>query len=224
MHTLYVWERAEQRMLREKVPNLTAMRMIHGTAVGRRLARALLARPLASKLYGARQRTPASRHRIEAFVERHGIDVSEHPPLKVYRCFDDFFQRPFLPGARPFVQEPEVMPAPAEGRVSAFDVAEASTPLPVKRHHVSPAQLLGDDVWAKRFAGGPALVLRLAPQDYHRFHYVDDGEVLAHMRRKGWLYSVHPIAIDAMGGARPPDQRPTHHRVSDARLRRRRLH
>jgi len=43
----------------------------------------------------------------------------------------------------------------------------------------------------------PSMVIfRLAPQDYHRFHYAVSGTVVDHYKIKGVLYSVNPTAIN----------------------------
>jgi len=43
----------------------------------------------------------------------------------------------------------------------------------------------------------PSMVIfRLAPQDYHRFHYAVSGKIIDHYAIQGRLYSVNPTAIN----------------------------
>ena len=39
------------------------------------------------------------------------------------------------------------------------------------------------------------IILRLAPNDYHRYHFPCDGKALAPIKIKGPLYSVSPYAL-----------------------------
>src|SRR5690606_10594103 len=63
----------------------------------------------------------------------------------------------------------------------------------------SPADLLADAALARRYRGGAALVVRLAPADYHRFHFPESGLAGPARPIPGPLHSVHPIAL--AGGA-----------------------
>ena len=49
---------------------------------------------------------------------------------------------------------------------------------------------------AKEYDGGICLVFRLAVDDYHRYSYVDDGQIVSHKKIKGIFHTVNPIAND----------------------------
>jgi len=59
--------------------------------------------------------------------------------------------------------------------------------------------LLGDadEKLAQVFQGGSMAVFRLAPQDYHRFHFSVSGTLLSATPVPGHLYTVNPIAVNA---------------------------
>ena len=57
------------------------------------------------------------------------------------------------------------------------------------------AARLGDAGLAKRYDGGPMLLSRLCPVDYHRFHFPCAGKPGPPNFINGWLYSVNPIAL-----------------------------
>lgn len=62
---------------------------------------------------------------------------------------------------------------------------------------VTLSELLGDGALARKYEEGTAVVVRLAPPDYHRFHFPEAGEA-GEARKIGWhLYSVNPIALQA---------------------------
>ena len=111
----------------------------------------------------------------------------------------EFFIRRFRPGARPTAPAPK-MAAFAEARYFAWSETNDSTALPVKGARLSPRQLLAGgvtDEQAARLAGGPLLLARLCPTDYHRFHFPDSGTWLSCRRVPGRLHSVNPVALEA---------------------------
>jgi phosphatidylserine decarboxylase len=48
---------------------------------------------------------------------------------------------------------------------------------------------------AQTFAGGPVLLARLAPVDYHRIHYPDDGRTVHSDRIGGRLWTINYRAL-----------------------------
>lgn len=84
---------------------------------------------------------------------------------------------------------------PADGRHLVFPDVDAADGFYVKGAKFTLAELLGDAALAEQFAGGAMLISRLAPPDYHRFHFPVDGTPGEPRRIDGWLYSVHPIAL-----------------------------
>ena len=72
---------------------------------------------------------------------------------------------------------------------------EAGTMVPIKGASFTVAGLLGDGAAAEALHGGDCLVFRLAPVDYHRFAYVDEGHHEGQRRIPGRLHAVNPIAL-----------------------------
>ncbi len=114
-----------------------------------------------------------------------------------YRTFNDFFIRRFKPQKRKFLQGPGQLPAFAEGRYLAFENITEEQKFPVKGQFLRVQDLLDDQIKARQFEGGPMVIARLCPVDYHRFHFPDDGEILDHWSISGRLHSVNPVALEA---------------------------
>ena len=66
-----------------------------------------------------------------------------------------------------------------------FDAIDEKRLYPVKGHYLKARDLVGNEQVAKIFEGGPLLIARLCPVDYHRYHYPDNGKVLDHFRVTG---------------------------------------
>ena len=193
-----VWyrDRGTGEMVRESVLCEPLLRWVYARpaavgAVGLVLNRAVLCR-----MYGKLQDLWVSRRKIAGFVEEHGIRADEAElPLEQYRSFNEFFTRRLKAGSRPFVQDPDVLCAPGDGKALVFPVVDRTARLPAKGASFSPDALLASSDGAKRFLGGSALVLRLAPYDYHRFHFPDSGEAGTALAVRGEYHVVNPIAL-----------------------------
>jgi len=116
-----------------------------------------------------------------------------------YATFNDFFARAIDPAARP-IHSPDdenVVTSPADCRMVLFnDIVESS--LWVKGSRWTIENLLGDryKVVGQSLEGGSFVIARLAPQDYHRFHWPVSGKIKKFTPIQGALYTVNPIAIN----------------------------
>ena len=66
----------------------------------------------------------------------------------------------------------------------------------IKGQSFSVSALLGGDDRASAFQGGSIAVFRLAPQDYHRYHFPINGVLVETHVIDGPLYTVNPIAVN----------------------------
>lgn len=196
MAEVLIRDRRSGALFPEKVFSEGELRFLYGHPWGRKLERLFGSSAATSALYGLLQRAPWSRRKVRGFVERLGIDASAaERPLDEYRTLDAFFTRRLRAGARPIDPAPEHLLSPADGRVLVYPQVDGA--LSVKGSRVTLAGLLGDPALARHFAGGAVAVVRLAPADYHRFHFPVDG-VASTWRPLGTrLHSVHPIALEA---------------------------
>lgn len=156
-----------------------------------------------SKIYGAFQDLPQSHKKVRPFIEKFNINMDDYEvgtrpaldPRDSYRTFNEFFIRKFKMGKRNFVSEPHRMPAFAEARYVGFEAINDKDHYPVKGQYLKAKDLVGNEQVAKIFEGGPLLIARLCPVDYHRYHYPDNGTVLDNFRVAGAYDSVNPFAL-----------------------------
>ncbi len=192
---IQIYNRRTAQLETEIVFQRWFMNMAYGTSLGRASATLLWSRKWFSRLYGALQRSRMSRRKIRRFVERYAIDCTEPDrPLQSYRSFDDFFQRRLKPTARPIAGNKDTLISPADARLLAYPVRQGLV-VPIKGARYSMSLVTAGEADDYRFHGGLCLVFRLAPVDYHRFCYIDDGEHGAHRSVPGQLHSVSPLAL-----------------------------
>lgn len=194
-----IWDREKKSMAEEKLLTETSLRFLYEGRLGRFLTSLLFARRVFSRYYGwwSAERAWSRRNiqRFAGFFEIPLEDFEEGP----FKNFNEFFIREFKPGKRTFVTDPDVMPSSAEGRFLGWNRFGKDDTFPVKGEFLTAAALLADRARGAAFEGGPVLLMRLAPQDYHRFHFADDGEIVEQYSIPGPLHSVNPIAVFSRG-------------------------
>ena len=114
-------------------------------------------------------------------------------PLDEYRTINAFFTRGLKPGLRPVAAGAIV--SPADSGVGAYGPVAGDTLMQAKGRDYSLAALLGDEVLARRMAGGTFATLYLAPKDYHRIHVPVDGEIVGATYIPGELWPVNVFAV-----------------------------
>jgi phosphatidylserine decarboxylase len=189
---IQVWDRKNQIEFTEQVYGDAWIRRLYGNSIGYFFTDQIFSRKWLSQLYGSLQSSSWSAKKVPHFIQNFQIPMQEFENGP-FASFNDFFIRKFRPGQRPFPETPSEMGSFAESRMFAF--AEEKDSLKIKGIDLSPASILGKEYSA--FQGGPCLLARLCPVDYHRFHYPDSGETVAQYRQTGKLHSVNPLALEA---------------------------
>lgn len=150
--------------------------------------------PLYDWLLALWQDTPWSARKIDPFARKHGIDMSEFEPGP-YRSYASFFDRRFRPGKRSFPTDPQEMGAFGEARYLGWNSLDPSMTFPVKGAALEPKTLLGSDERVSIFRGGPVILARLSPMDYHHLHFPDAGTIRDEARIGYRLWTVNPPAL-----------------------------
>jgi len=116
-----------------------------------------------------------------------------------YKTFNEFFYRELKPSARPIADpdDPRVVVSPADCRMMCFPELMDATKLWIKGEKFTVEGLLGPRAeLAQKFVSGSMVICRLAPQDYHRWHWPVNGTVKQITKIPGTLFTVNPIAIN----------------------------
>jgi phosphatidylserine decarboxylase len=194
MEEIRIWNRATSREESEKVYGDRWVRWLYETSLGQGVTEGLLVKPWLSKLYGSYQASSASRHKVKPFIRDFAIPMEQYEDRE-FESFNDFFIRKFRPGARTFARDPNTMPAFAEARYLAWEKIEDGQTFPVKGSDLTAEAILGHSEASRPFHGGPLMIARLCPVDYHRYHYPDGGTTELAYPIRGKLHSVNPLAL-----------------------------
>jgi phosphatidylserine decarboxylase len=192
---ILLYNRLNGRLEVEQVYGRKWMDLFYGRPWGRRITAALLCRRPLSQLYGRMQKSARSRRKIAPFADQYGIDLSEAViPAGGFASFNDFFTRRLKPDARPPAGDPNLLISPADSRVQAFSI-DSDTRLTVKGAAITVARLLNVPEFPHAFMGGICMIFRLAPPDFHRFGYMEDGIQGPVHTIGGPLHSVSPLSL-----------------------------
>jgi phosphatidylserine decarboxylase len=184
----------------EKVYGAKAVEWLYKSQFGRTVSD-IAARSPISQFYGDMQSSSWSKRKVAPFIKDFSINMDEfvpqdgHTVTDPYASFNDFFIRRFRKDARKIESNPDVMPAFCEARYFGHKEIDNDVRVPVKGHFLTSSELLQNTEWEDTFKGGPLMIARLCPVDYHRFHFPDDGEILSAYPVPGRFHSVNPIAL-----------------------------
>ncbi len=196
--TIEVFSRESQELVEEVVFGEHLLQLVYGTPLGLRLTAKLLVHRWPSFLSGLYYNSPLSRSKIKPFVEILRIDPSQfEKDLADYRSFNEFFARKLKPGLRPICDDPLSVTSPGDGRLLVFPQIDEDSLSYVKWAPVKLIELFNrDQALVERYRGGACAVLRLAPSDYHRFHFPAGGMAGPSRTVPGLLHSVSPYALE----------------------------
>ncbi|MBQ9087534.1 MAG: phosphatidylserine decarboxylase [Lentisphaeria bacterium] len=187
-------DRQTGNIITESVMGDKALRFAYETLLGRTLWPMLFGGKFVSALMGRYYDSPRSHKVIAKLIAIPGCHPEEAEfPADHYTSFNDYFSRKLKPGARPVANEPTAVVSPADGKLLVHPELSPAEPIPVKG-----AKRSINDLCGKKLPDEPVTVavIRLAPVDYHRYHFPCDctqkGEtqVIA-----GKYHSVNPVAL-----------------------------
>ena len=184
-------ERASGKRVVESVMGDGALRFAYETLLGRTLWPVLFGSKLLSALLGRKYDSPKSKRDIRTLAAIPGCLPDEaEKPMSEYGSFNEFFTRRLKPGARPVG---EGLVSPADGRLKLYLGADADTPFPLKGAVRSLRTVFDEAAPAGKY---DIAVIRLAPVDYHRFHFPCACTTAGPVRVvPGKYHSVNPIAL-----------------------------
>jgi phosphatidylserine decarboxylase len=194
-------DRATKKLNQEKVYGAFFLDLLYGDSTFAKFFsnffRSLTAKwKWTSHFYGWLQKTRLSRYKIVPFIKKFGVDETEFlDPVDSFKCFNDFFIRKLKPSARPITQGHDVAIIPADGRVLVFQNIEKCEGFFIKGVKFSLREFLLNDELSSHYANGSMAIIRLAPCDYHRFHFPFNCLPQPPELIDGTLYSVNPMAL-----------------------------
>ncbi|MBN1970194.1 MAG: phosphatidylserine decarboxylase [Candidatus Delongbacteria bacterium] len=193
METIKFYDRKNKTLINENPPGESFLKFLYYNPLGKLTLEAIVKRKFLSCIYGILMNLERSKKFIHSFASSNGIDLSEaEKKIESFTSFNDFFYRKLKIEARPIGEN---LVSPADGKLLAFEKVENYTSFYVKGESFTIYRFLQNNKLAEKFKDGSMLIVRLAPSDYHRYHFPCSGKVGKQYRIKGDYYSVSPLAM-----------------------------
>jgi len=134
---------------------------------------------------------------IKSFIDKYAIDMTDYEQQKPadYEDFNHFFFRVLKDAARKIDLRQDVVVSPADCKLRVLPAISATSKFFVKQKPFNLVSFLNDASLAAQYEGGALMSFRLAPTDYHRFHFPFDCTPSAPLLIKGEYETVSPIAF-----------------------------
>lgn len=146
--------------------------------------------PVFSKINGIYNNTIISKRKIYKFVKKYNINLTEYEK-KEYKSFNDFFTRKKV--EINIDENKSDFISPADSKLLIYKI-EDGLKVQIKNSTYTLSELLNSENDLEKYLNGNCLIFRLAMDDYHRYCFVDDGQVKSQKYIKGKLHTVSSIS------------------------------
>ena len=185
------YDRQTKQLIEHVEYKQKTLHFLYNTTCGRILLKLFIARPWLSRLYGLYQKSKLSQKDILPFAKKYNIQIDEEYIQAKYMCFNDFFIRHKTINTE--YNSANFLISPADSKLNIYHI-DSELSFAIKNSIYNIEDLLQDKNLANDFKGGYCLVFRLCVDDYHRYHFIDDGRLISHKHIKGELHTVRPIS------------------------------
>ncbi|MBE7629117.1 archaetidylserine decarboxylase [Tenacibaculum piscium] len=186
-------DRKSGNLITETPPGEGFLKLLYHNPFGKMALLPIVKRKFLSAYYGKLMDKPNSVTKIDDFVKELDINMNEaEKSIEKYTSFNDFFYRKLKRGARPIENG---FVSPGDGKMLAFENIADINNFFVKGRKFTLKEFLADDILAEKHENSSLIILRLAPNDYHRYHFPFKGIPSKMTKIKGSYFSVSPYAL-----------------------------
>lgn len=191
----YIYRKTGEKLI-EKVPGENFLKFLYYNPLGTLTLNLLIKRKFLTWFYGREMDKKSSVSKIKSLIESAGINMDESKlELQDFNSFNEFFIRELKDGARSIDQRENVIISPADGKILVYENLSEVSKFFLKGNEFTLKEFFNDEALANKYQGGTFVIVRLAPIDYHRFHFPTSGKISASKLIKGYYYSVSTHAI-----------------------------
>ena len=195
MESIKYIDRHTGELITENPPGEGYLKFLYHNPFGKLALDLVVKRKFLSAWYGRIKDKPSSVKSIQGFVDELNIDMGEAVrSIDEFNSFNEFFYRKLKPEARPIG---EGLVSPADAKLIAFQSINEVNEFFVKGRKFTLKEYFQSDKMAKEYENSSLFIFRLAPNDYHRYHFPFAGTVSESTKIKGRYFSVSPYALAA---------------------------
>ncbi len=187
-------ERNTNQLKHEIVPGKGLLKWFYNGSIGKATLHLLMKRKMVTVLCGKYMDSRHSTKRIERFIRVNAVNIQEcrKNTLAQFTSFNDFFYRKLNANARTIEKN---IVSPADGKILVFPSIKDVDSFFIKGTKFNLVSFTQNKNIAQKYADGAMAIIRLAPADYHRFHFPYSGIISPSTEIKGHYFSVSPFAL-----------------------------
>lgn len=191
-----IYNRQSKSYEEENIAGKKYIEWTYESPSGKKFTELFIKKKVFSRIYGKYCDLKISSIKVPKFVNDFNINMDESlKSINEFNSFNDFFTRKIKSNYRPIDSDTNLLISPADGRLSAYTNIDIDNIVQVKGFSYSLKELINNKALADKYSNGTCLIFRLAPIDYHRFHFIDSGIPGQNNFINGSYYSVNPIAL-----------------------------
>lgn len=190
-----IWDKENNQFIEEKEYGKEKLNFLYNTYIGRILLKAIFASRWFSKVNGVFQKSKFSKKKIKKFIKEYNINMDFYQDVKLYKSFEDFFRRKRNVEEEVYREayQNDNLISIADAKLKVVNLSENST-FKIKRSIYNLKDLILDEKLSKEFKNGICLIYRLTVDDYHRYVFLDNGNLEREYYIKGKLHTVQAIS------------------------------
>ena len=188
-----IYDRHKKEYIETQQYGQGKLEFLYGSTFGRILLKLVIS-PFTSKIYGLYNSMPASKKKVQPFIQKYSISISEFEKSE-YNSFNDFFTRKRKTDFINIDTNTDSLISPADSKLLVYKITDGLKVL-IKGSTYTVNELVSDKTDVSDFDGGLCLVFRLCMDDYHRYCFIDSGKLLNRLYIKGKLHTVSSISKD----------------------------
>lgn len=191
----YIYRKTGEKLI-EKVPGEKYLQFLYYNPFGKLALDLIVRRKFLTWYYGKEMDKECSVKKINSLIESAGINMKESKKdIKDFKSFNEFFIRELKDGSRPVDKNENNLVSPADGKIFVYENLSEVNKFFLKGDEFTLQEFFKDDSLAEKYKDGTFMIVRLAPVDYHRYHFPASGLISESKEIKGYYYSVSPHAI-----------------------------
>ena len=180
----------------EKVPGEKYLKFLYYNPLGELPLNLVVKKKFLTEFYSKKMDKPESTKKIPSFIKEADININEAKKrVEDFTSFNDFFYRELKEGARTINFSENVLTSPADGKILVFENLDKEKEFFIKGDKFTLKEFFSNESLATKYKDGIFMIIRLAPVDYHRFHFPADGKIGKSTLIDGLYYSVSTHAV-----------------------------
>ena len=187
-----IYDRENKKIINEEQYGSKLLNILYETVLGRLLIK-LFTNPFVSSLLVVYKKTFLSKRQVDNLIKKNNIDMSLYENNN-YKSFNDFFVRKRLDSKIFVSKAKDHFISPCDSKLLIYKINDNFVNIKGVKYKIS--DLIKRDSEFSTYEDGLCLVFRLSMDDYHRYCFPDNGEIVNTYKINGCLHTVSSISKD----------------------------